>query len=191
MSDEMSQNRYSRFIDAGAVLDDYVNTLRTHGFNNVAELGQARDEALARIAELTPPRDETLREHAEHILESHGLLNPAVDEEARQRARGVIHRYAIKWGKALAYNDVEALLSDVIDALNYTTPEPTPEEFADPANWHPIEEHPYLNDPPTPPTRSQTCLKGCDCSCCYGMYDCYHVTDPCNCGMAAKDHAHD
>jgi hypothetical protein len=26
--------------------------------------------------------------------------------------------------------------------------DPTPEEFADPANWHPIEEHPYLNDPP-------------------------------------------
>ncbi len=26
--------------------------------------------------------------------------------------------------------------------------DPTPDEFADPANWHPIEEHPYLNDPP-------------------------------------------
>ena len=24
----------------------------------------------------------------------------------------------------------------------------TPNEFSDPANWHPIEEHPYLNDPP-------------------------------------------
>lgn len=32
------------------------------------------------------------------------------------------------------------------------------------------------------------CQSGCDCSCCYGMDDCYHVTDPCNCGMAAKEH---
>ena len=22
------------------------------------------------------------------------------------------------------------------------------DDFSDPANWHPIEEHPYLNDPP-------------------------------------------
>ena len=29
------------------------------------------------------------------------------------------------------------------------------DDFSDPANWHPIEEHPYLNDPPKvtyPPT---------------------------------------
>ena len=32
--------------------------------------------------------------------------------------------------------------------------DPTPEEFADPANWHPIEEHPYLNDPPNDPPMS-------------------------------------
>lgn len=65
--------------------------------------------------------------------------------------------------------------------------EPTPEGFADPANWHPIEEHPFLNDPPTPPTRSQCCLKGCDCSCCYGYNDdCHCVADPCNCGGARK-----
>lgn len=34
------------------------------------------------------------------------------------------------------------------------------------------------------------CRSGCDCSCCYGMDGCYHVTDPCNCGQAAKDHRH-
>ena len=49
------------------------------------------------------------------------------------------------------------------------------------------EEHPVsMSD-----YAAHLCQFGCDCSCCYGMDNCYHTADPCNCGKAAKEHCHD
>jgi hypothetical protein len=44
---------------------------------------------------------------------------------------------------------------------HWTTDDPTPEEFADPVNWHPIEEHPYLNDPPKVTMTDNWTVKQC------------------------------
>lgn len=55
-----------------------------------------------------------------------------------------------------------------------------------------IRELPELQQPVSiSDYAAHLCQSGCDCSCCYGMDDCYHVTDPCNCGMDAKGHRHD
>ena len=48
------------------------------------------------------------------------------------------------------------------------------------------EEHVSMSD-----YAAHLCQSGCDCSCCYGMDNCYHTADPCNCGKAAKEHCHD